>query len=209
MDLDKLKTSRYYPIVFTFLITFFFIFFLSFVYGFSKEKIAENKTLFIKKAVLQANRISFESDKAVASLYNERVVGMSTRTDDVYRVKDDEGKTNVTFLVSGNGLWGIITAAISFRQEGNRLVGIGIVSHSETPGLGGRIEEDWFMRQFQDEMISKEGIRSLAGSGTGNLDKEDGVVDAITGATLTSSLFNRIINDTIVRMRTLGAQANE
>jgi len=50
-----------------------------------------------------------------------------------------------------------------------------IVSNTETPGLGSRIEEDFFTNRFEGLSVSDV-----------KLSKEGGKVDAITGATISS-----------------------
>ncbi len=57
-----------------------------------------------------------------------------------------------------------------------RLTGMEAVSHSETPGLGARIEEAGFRRQWKGLPIDQEVAVTADG----------GVIDAITGATTTS-----------------------
>jgi len=74
------------------------------------------------------------------------------------------------------------------------------MNHSETPGLGGRIDETAFKEQFRGERISSSSsarIAVVSGQDTGS--KDDSKVDAITGATRTSesiqTLLNKAIND--------------
>ena len=77
------------------------------------------------------------------------------------------------------------------------IVGLDIISHSETPGLGGRIEEDWFKEQFRGELIPPGGVRVMKGEGGMDLDQGNGMVDGVTGASLTSAAMETIVNDEI------------
>ena len=67
-----------------------------------------------------------------------------------------------------------------------------ILENTETPGLGGRITESWFQDQFRGKKLIPElkivPYRRAEGPNE---------VDAITGATQTSSAFERIINSNI------------
>ncbi|MFN3284353.1 MAG: FMN-binding protein, partial [Pseudothermotoga sp.] len=70
------------------------------------------------------------------------------------------------------------------------------------PGLGGRIEEEWFKKQFRSERLLNGAI-TLQTGGSGDYDHENGKVDAITGATQTSRALINIINDHLVILRNL------
>ena len=54
---------------------------------------------------------------------------------------------------NGLGLWGKIDAVISFNEDISKIKGFGVISQEETPGLGARIEEDWFKNQFVNQSI--------------------------------------------------------
>ncbi|PIE04937.1 MAG: hypothetical protein CSA76_01630 [Spirochaetales bacterium] len=77
------------------------------------------------------------------------------------------------------------------------MAGLDIISHSETPGLGGRIEEDWFKQQFRNEKIGTNGITVRKGEGGSDKDPDNSRVDGVTGASLTSASMEKIINDEI------------
>jgi Na+-translocating ferredoxin:NAD+ oxidoreductase RnfG subunit len=64
------------------------------------------------------------------------------------------------------------------------------VRHNETPGLGARIDEAWFLRQ----LAGRRPPLSLAPEGTRS--PEPGRIDAITGATITSAAVRDILNRT-------------
>jgi electron transport complex protein RnfG len=56
-----------------------------------------------------------------------------------------------------------------------KITGLRVLSQSETPGLGTRVQEPWFQEQFKG--LAKEEIE---------LKKNGGKIDAITGATISS-----------------------
>ena len=68
-------------------------------------------------------------------------------------------------------------------------------SHSETPGLGARIDEKWFRDQFKGIDVSKGSSQEkfvtfrLGGKESSNR------LDAITGATITSNSVQNILNN--------------
>ena len=100
-------------------------------------------------------------------------------------------------------MWGSISGIIALDQDFKTVLGMDFISQNETPGLGGRIEEDWFKEQFRKIVLYEEGepIRyASAGS--------EGQVDAITGATSTSNALLNIINESIQEVKTLTGGGN-
>lgn len=80
--------------------------------------------------------------------------------------------------VSSNGFGGAVNMMVGIDKAGN-VIGISIISHTETPSLGAVAAEN---------SAAGEAFRSqFAGlSGTLALSKDGGTVDAISGATITS-----------------------
>ena len=70
------------------------------------------------------------------------------------------------------------------------LKGIEVLDHSETPGLGGRITEDQFKKQFIGKKLRPK-IFVVKGTGSDGANE----VDAITGATNTSRGIESFLND--------------
>lgn len=87
----------------------------------------------------------------------------------------------------GAGLWGTIRGYLGVSQDLQAVRGVVFTSHSETPGLGGRI----------DELAYKEQFRGLSLAGGARLAYGEGDLDAITGATSTSNAVLRILNDLV------------
>ncbi|MCK5735709.1 MAG: FMN-binding protein, partial [Spirochaetaceae bacterium] len=65
----------------------------------------------------------------------------------------------------------------------------------------GRIEEDWFKDQFRGEVIPENGITVRKGEGGSDKDPDNGVVDGVTGASLTSTAMEVIVNNQIAELR--------
>ena len=88
--------------------------------------------------------------------------------------------------LSGPGLWGTIEAVIGFDAGLETYTGVEFTDQNETPGLGGRISEDWFKEQFRGKIPPFE----LVPEGTAEGESE---VDAITGATRTSNFVRQLM----------------
>ncbi len=114
-------------------------------------------------------------------------------------IKEWEGKEffiarngDTAFEYEGSGLWGPINGIIALRADLETIKGITLIHQEETPGLGGRIGEAWYLEGFKDRKVEPPFRLGAAGKeSTGN------TVDAISGATLTSAAFLEILNDQI------------
>lgn len=110
---------------------------------------------------------------------------------------------------TGPGLWGNVTLALGFSQDLTRIVGYYPIAQVETPGLGARIADQWFVDQFAGQKVPESGVfRFVAGNGTGDANKDNDTLDGVTGATITTNAVRDILNGAVVEMKTLtgGAQ---
>ncbi|MFB6349010.1 Na(+)-translocating NADH-quinone reductase subunit C [Moraxella sp. ZJ142] len=112
----------------------------------------------------------------------------------VYIINDEQGQLkNIVLPINGYGLWGQIYGFLTLKSDINTIEGISFYQHKETPGLGALIEEPkwratWHDKQAYDgDKIVTGVVKSGAHKPTPNY------VDGITGATLTSSGVNTMI----------------
>jgi electron transport complex protein RnfG len=89
-----------------------------------------------------------------------------------------DGKANIVALEAfGKGYGGDIGVIVAVNVENDEIVGIGVTTHSETPGVGSRAKTDPSLSdQFQGLPI-KEPFKVKA---------DGGQIDAISGATISS-----------------------
>jgi Na+-translocating ferredoxin:NAD+ oxidoreductase subunit G len=89
-----------------------------------------------------------------------------------------DGKANtVAFESSAKGFAGDVGLMVGVNLETDKIVGIGVTTHSETPGLGAMAKDDpAFAAQFKGLSITKP-IK---------VTNDGGQVNAISGATITS-----------------------
>ena len=85
-----------------------------------------------------------------------------------------------------NGFGGRLSAMVGFDAEGN-ISGYEVLASAETPGLGAKADR-WFQKGGKGDVIGKN-------PSTDNLTvkKDGGQVDAITGSTITSRAFCRLV----------------
>ncbi len=82
----------------------------------------------------------------------------------------------VVFEAFGQGFGGDLGVMVGFDLASEKLAGIGITTMSETPGLGTRVRETRFTKQFV----------GLGQDAAFQVKKDGGVIDGVTGATVSS-----------------------
>jgi Na+-transporting NADH:ubiquinone oxidoreductase subunit C len=192
------RDSTLYTVGFTFVVCAVFVFFLALANEATKDRVAANRRIAERKAVLSALGVPAEPSAgpaAIDSAYERDVASVPSdaAAGNLFRVGSGAG-ARYAMKVSGAGLWGGISAILAVDARVERIVGLEIVSQNETPGLGGRIGEAWFTEQFRGEAVKGGAIRIRQGGGTGDADHDNGELDAVTGASLTSSAMERIVN---------------
>jgi Na+-transporting NADH:ubiquinone oxidoreductase subunit C len=194
--------QRIRTVLFTVVVTVVFVAPISFVYLLTKPMVRLNEEVFLKTGVLSAAGIALPSSNAeIVSLFASRVEEVKTAAGEpaFYRVKTEGGGDIAGYVLisSGPGLWGQITATIGFDRDRETLTGIAFLSQSETPGLGARIDEPWFKTQFR----GKRGPFTTVGEGEPAAENQ---FDALTGASITSTAVQSILNAAIARVTRLG-----
>ena len=110
------------------------------------------------------------------------------------------GATKYILPLSGKGLWGGIGGYLALDADKNTIYGVNFNHESETPGLGAKIVELPFRQQFEGKHIrNAEGaVVSVAVLKAGKHAEGQEQVDAISGATITSSGVSTMLNEELV-----------
>ena len=201
------KQGIFYTIIFSFFVTLFCVSLLAVTNELTKERVKENREIVLKKALLNSFQIRFKNEKDILTQYNSRIKKEPTENKIIYSAID-KGQKYYAIVFSGNGLWGTISGVLAVDQQFERITGVDIISHNETPGLGGRIDEQSFKEQFAGEKIVNNRI-IIKSSGGIDENHENGSIDAITGATRTSGLLEIIINENLLRLKQFLESNNE
>ncbi len=189
-----------YTIVFTFVVSFVFVLLLAVADQQTQARVLQNQTIARQRAILSALSLPAESVEEVQEQY-AAVEQLAVEDEILYRVETGRGAL-VAKEFAGAGLWGTISGVIGVTEGLDRVTGIEIIDQNETPGLGARIDEEWFKRQLAGERI-REGTIRVGGTGDGDYDYENGKIDAITGATRTSESMQKIIKAEIDQLEQL------
>lgn len=187
------KKPLLYPVVFMIAITAFFTFLLAFINASTVDIIQRQEDLRLQRSILYVFDIPYDetNDDEVSSLFEERITIVQKNDRLIYTYKMDGTTKGYAFQFSGSGLWGTITGHIAFAPSFEEILGVNFIAHSETPGLGGRIDELWYKEQFRSI------IPNTSGEAIVYRPANEGNVDAITGATLTSKSVSSMINSFI------------
>ena len=149
----------------------------------TKPKIALNEEIKLKKSVLSVFDIPYEKEEII-DIFDKKIKAQE-KSGRIFYQNYDKGKiSGVAFEMKGAGFWGPIVCLVALEPDLSSIKGIEILHQEETPGLGGRIAEDEFKNQFKGKPVEPEVS-----------------VDAITGATMTSRAFKKIINENVKSFR--------
>ncbi len=87
-----------------------------------------------------------------------------------------DGKLKAVALEgAGKGYGGDVNVIVGVDTSTDTVVGISITTHKETPGIGSRVSEPGFTKQFRGRTLAQAKLK-----------KEGGAIDAISGATFSS-----------------------
>ncbi len=140
----------------------------------TREKIEERKLTDIQ------NSLRAQFPEMTGFEYDEKI--------EVYTIftGDDNSIDNIigySFETMGSGYGGNIEILVGLKDL-ETINGISIINHMETPGLGAKIVESDFTEQFKDVAIEDIDLRT-----------NDGQIDAITGATISSTAVVKAIRE--------------
>jgi Na+-transporting NADH:ubiquinone oxidoreductase subunit C len=202
------KDSMLYVVLFTFIVCAVFVVVLAIANEGTKDLVAANKQFATQSAVLGALGIPYADAAEAASKYASEVTEGGTTDYRSWKATVD-GTQYVAVEQSGAGLWGTITVIMAATPDAENVRGIRVLLQNETPGLGGRIEEAWFLSQYEGEKSpgGKVGMKAGAeASGKADADKGNGQVEGISGATRTSQSFGSIVNAGLETIRSGGVK---
>jgi len=188
-----------------FFITLFFTSVVSAVKLLNEERIETNQRVKLQRIILQVLGMPGEkgaSDLEVVQTFETRVKQVGVKGKDIYVGYEKDGNTisGYAFPVDGPGFWGPIFGMVAVDPEASKILGIAFYRHSETPGLGARMTEDWFTKQFVGlSLYPVEGDKKIFYLRTTGAKKGPNELDAITGATGTSRGIEAFLNEELDR----------
>ena len=173
------KKREFWPVIFLTLVVIISIVALTLANGITKDKIVQAK----RDAVAEMLATLFPSMESFT--YNEG--------DGLYTVLSGDELIGHAFMAQGRGYGGAIDILIGVKPDNKSLQGIKIITQQETPGLGAKIINASFVDEFRGVSVDKI-----------DLSRNGGEIDAITGATISSTAVVKGVRQAI--MKELGNQ---
>lgn len=178
---------------------------LGFVYSITKEPIAAQEQLTKERSCQEvfADAASFETNTEDLETAGEAMAaaGYEVQTlSEILEAKDESGNLlgYVISLVDPEGYGGDISFMMGIRLDGT-LNGIAILSIGETAGLGMNADTDEFKSQFANKNVEKFTF-------TKNGSTSDSEIDAISGATITTTAMTNGVNAGLAAFSSLGGE---
>ncbi|WP_272700738.1 RnfABCDGE type electron transport complex subunit G [Desulfovibrio sp. Fe33] len=134
----------------------------------TRERIEQQVLVNVQGPALMAVLEGCDNDP----IAERRTVGGVT----VFPARRDGRLVGVAFETFAPGYSGDIGVMTGFDLGADRLIGIGVTTQTETPGVGTRIMKPAFLKQFKGH-----GLDAMA------LSSKSGDIDAVAGATFSSS----------------------
>jgi electron transport complex protein RnfG len=116
---------------------------------------------------------------------------------ELYKVFDESGNTlGYSLPFEGNGFQGNIRLMVGVKPDMETLVGLEVLEQVETPGLGTKVTEPFFTKQFQG-LVANPQVDWVKGAPP----TKPNEIQAITGATISSKALVAIVNAGLKKLR--------
>lgn len=191
------KNSPAYVIVFITIISLVFGAAISAVHYLSLPTLEKNERMLRNRSISRAFNLNVEPptadafESAVSKEISKKELKGPSGTMQLY-IKNSEPR-DIGFVFRGMGFWDEISGILVLSPDLDTIKSVEILDQKETPGLGARIAESWFKEQFNSILLDWKkpaDKRLLFGSETAN----GKTINGITGATQTTTAFQRILN---------------
>jgi electron transport complex protein RnfG len=160
------------------------------------EKIENQQLEFVKGPAIR-DILKGSANDPIADRFKIKV----GETEKSFFVGKFDGKAEtVVFESTGKGFGGDFGIMLGVNIADDKIIGIGVTTHSETPGIGSRAQTDpRFAAQF----------KGLPLAGDFKVKSEGGQIDAISGATVTSKGVAGAVTDAVKTYTSLKPQLAE
>lgn len=148
---------------------------LSFVNTVTRGRIAKNETEQKRAAMVEL----FGSDK-IEYTELDRLESDGERVEAVYRVAEDGSTVGYSVLVLSPGFGGDVRMMVAMTAD-KSVIGVKIVSMSETPGLGTRVDDADYLSQYAGVTagLSASEVDMISGATKSSKAVLNGVIDAL------------------------------
>ncbi len=153
-----------------------------------------------QKQILGALKVDFSQADPAEVYYTLVQDTLKYGEAEVY-VANLNGAIKYVLPLEGKGLWGGIGGYLALDEDKNTIYGVNFNHEGETPGLGAKIVELPFRESFEGKHIrNAEGqVVSVAVLKAGTRAEGQEQVDAISGATITSTGVSTMLNEELCK----------
>ena len=189
-----MRDKPYFAVVYMFVLTAFFSAILIGFARLTRGRVEANEQLNFERAVVQSfPNIQFKNDLEVHQIFVDNFE--KDEQTGAYKYTKDGQLAGYAIPFSGQGFWDDIEGVIGIAADKRTIRGVDFYEQNETPGLGARIDEDEFRKQFVGKTLedTDEPIGIVPAAQTPG----DNEVHAVTGATQTSVRLETLMNQDI------------
>lgn len=136
---------------------------------------------------------SFELE---AELEIESAKGKKVKSNVYKAISDANTCVGWAFNCKGPGFQDKIELVVAVDKDFERIAGFSVLASNETPGFGDKIKLPYYRNQFVG--VPAEKLQLIK---TGNVEKIDSEIVAISGATVSSKAIVDIINNSIIQIK--------
>ena len=150
------------------------------------------------KAAIKADKATCKERTKKELTDNPAKIACLPKYKAVYTVYQNDEVSRIILDVEGKGLWSTLKGFLAMGTDGKTIQGLTFYSHAETPGLGGEIDNPVWKKKWVGEQAFKNGspdITIVKGTAPqGDKAAQDGKIDGLSGATLTSNGVQYLVN---------------
>ena len=191
------KKPLLYPVLFMIIVSAVFTTALATLNAVTIDRIETQEAVKNQRSVLYVFDQDVPEDiEGVQSAFENLVETKEVQDIEYYEATQGDQLIGYAFPFQGSGLWGSIRGYVAVDPEFSEILGVDFLKHSETPGLGGRISEEWYRDQFRGIPITDDAQNFIV-----YRPSDGGNADAITGATLTSQAVQKMLNESLSHLR--------
>jgi electron transport complex protein RnfG len=162
----------------------------------TQEKIDYQKLKFVQGPAIR-EILDGSSNDPIVDRFNIDDNGVERR----FFIGKFNGEANaVAFETFGTGFGGNVGVMVGIDTREDKILGVRVTTHSETPGVGARAQTELdFVSQFNDQALHE----------SYKVKTDGGQVDALSGATVTSRGVSSALSDASTIYRQLKPQIEE
>ncbi len=169
---------------------------LAYIRSSTRERI-ENQVLEFVKGPAVRTILEGASNDPIADRFKLKVGDMEK----TFFVGEFGGQPGaVAFETSGKGFGGDVGLMVGIDVKNDKLLGVGVTTHAETPGMGAKAKTDpSFVSQFKGLALDKPF----------KVTQDGGTINAISGATITSRAVSSAANEAVETYKKIKPQLLE